>query len=202
MKKFKLYKKMVLEFWFLALSTPTSWALNGCFALNIFRMDPSSVSRLALLLKVTPRYLVSTTLTLSVQLSKLLLSVLCFLLLSQINGLFGNLMSRMLSSMALITTQKVHFYKLKLNCTKHFWIVVRPLYLIWHDKNLENVTNQFLVSFSVFGSFFITKIGQDWWRVLCKLWQGKLKINQMKNSSFGALQKPLPNLARGYQNYQ
>ena len=38
--------------WSLGLSTLTSWALNGCFALNIFRMDPSSVSRLALLLKV------------------------------------------------------------------------------------------------------------------------------------------------------
>ncbi|KAL6329721.1 hypothetical protein AAG906_035369 [Vitis piasezkii] len=43
MKKFKLYNKMVLGFWFLGLSTPTSWALNRCFALNIFRMDLSSV---------------------------------------------------------------------------------------------------------------------------------------------------------------
>ncbi|RVW53059.1 Retrovirus-related Pol polyprotein from transposon RE1 [Vitis vinifera] len=57
MKKFKLYNKMVLGFWSLGLSTPTSWALNGCFALNIFRMDPLSVSRLVLLLKVIPKYL-------------------------------------------------------------------------------------------------------------------------------------------------
>ena len=65
----------------------------------------------------------------------------------------------------LITTQKVHFYKLKLNCTKHFWVVVRPLYPIWHVKDLANVTNQFLVSFSVFDSFFITETAQDWGRV-------------------------------------
>ena len=67
--------------------TPTSWALNECFSLNIFLMSPSSVSR----------FLVLITLTLSVWLSKLPLSVLCFLLQSQINDLFGNLMSRMLS---------------------------------------------------------------------------------------------------------
>ena len=97
----------------------------------------------------------------------------------------------------MITTQKMHFYKLKLNCTKHFWVVVRPFfYPNWHIKDLANVTNRFLVSFSVFGSFSITKTGQDWGRVLCKLWQGKLKINHMKNPSFGALQNPLPNLKR------
>ena len=90
----------------------------------------------------------------------------------------------------MITTQKVHFYKLKLNCTKHFWVVVRPFYPNWHVKDLTNVTNPFLVSFSVFGSFLITETGQDWGRVLCKLWQGKLKINHMKNPSFGALQNP------------
>ena len=62
-------------------------------------------------------------------------------------------------------------------------------------KDLANVTNQFMVSFSVFGSFFITKTGQDWGRVLCKLWQGMLKINHMKNPSFRALQNPLPKLS-------
>ena len=102
----------------------------------------------------------------------------------------------------LITTQKVHFYKLKLNCTNYFWVVVRPLYPIWHVKNLANVTNQFLISFSVFGSFLTTETGQDWGRVVCKLWQGKLKINHMKNPSFGALQNPLPNLKRGWLSYQ
>ena len=55
-----------------------------------------------------------------------------------------------------ITTQKVHFYKLKLNCIKHFWVVVRSFYPNWHVKDLVNVTNQFLVSFSVFGSFFLS----------------------------------------------
>ena len=53
----------------------------------------------------------------------------------------------------MITTQKVHYYKLKVNCIKHFRVVVRPLYPIWHVKDLESVTNQFLVSFNVFGSF-------------------------------------------------
>ena len=101
-----------------------------------------------------------------------------------------------------ITTQKMYFYKLKLNCTKHFWVAVRPFYPNWHVKDLTNVTNQFLLSFSVFGSFFITETGQDWGRVLCKLWQGKLKINHMKNPSLGALQNPLPNLERGWQSYQ
>ena len=47
----------------------------------------------------------------------------------------------------------MHYYKLKLNCIKHFWVVVRPLYPIWHVKDLTNVTNQFLISFSVFSSF-------------------------------------------------
>ena len=54
-------------------------------------MDPSNVSRLVLLPKVILRFLVLTTLTLSVRLSKLPLSVLCFLLQSQINGLFRQL---------------------------------------------------------------------------------------------------------------
>ena len=43
-----------------------------------------------------------TTLTLSVWLSKLPLFVLCFLLRSQINGLFSNLMSIMFSSMTFL----------------------------------------------------------------------------------------------------
>ena len=60
-----------------------------------------------------------------------------------------------------ITTQKVHFYKLKLNCIKHFLVVVRPFYPNWHVKDLANVTNQFLVSFSGFCSFFIIETDQD-----------------------------------------
>ena len=72
--------EMILGLWFLALPTPTSWALNGCFVLNICLMNPSSVSRLVLLPKVILRFLVLTTLTLSVRLSKLPLSVLCSLL--------------------------------------------------------------------------------------------------------------------------
>ena len=72
------------------------------FRINICLMDPSSISRLVLLQNVILRFLVLTTLTLSVQLSKLPLSVLCFLLQSQINDLFDNLMSRMLFLMELL----------------------------------------------------------------------------------------------------
>ena len=61
----------------------------------------------------------------------------------------------------MITTQKMHFYKLKLNCIKHFGVIVRPFYPNWHVNDLANVTNQFLVSFSIFGSFFITETCQD-----------------------------------------
>ena len=102
-----------------------------------------------------------------------------------------------------ITTQKVHYYKLKVNCIKHFGVVVRPLYPIWHVKNLANVTNQFLVSFSVFGSFFITETGQDWGRVwstwrtralehfktLCQTWQGDAKTISSKMEGNRAFHK-------------
>ena len=90
-----------------------------------------------------------------------------------------------------ITTQKVHYYKLKVNCIKHFGVVVRPLYPIWHVKNLASVTNQFLVSFSVFGSFL------DHWN------RPRLResLEHMKNPSFGALQNPLANLERDCQSY-
>ena len=92
-EEIRALQQMTLGLWFLALPTPTLWALNECFALNICLMDPSSVSRLVLLPKVILMFLVSATLTLLVRLSKLPLSGLCFLLRSQINDHLSNLMS-------------------------------------------------------------------------------------------------------------
>ena len=58
--------------------------------------------------------------------------------------------------------------------------------------NLARVTNQFLASFGVFGSFFIIETSQEWGRILWNPWQCKLKLKYMKNPSFRALHNPLP----------
>ncbi|KAL6327530.1 hypothetical protein AAG906_021620 [Vitis piasezkii] len=81
MKKFKPCKLIVLGFWFIALPTPTLWVPNGCFGPNTCLMDQLSVLKLVLFPKAIHRYLVSTTLTLLVLLSRLQLSVLSSLLL-------------------------------------------------------------------------------------------------------------------------
>ena len=81
MKKFKPCKLIVPRFWFITLPIPTLWVPNRRFRPNTCPMDQLSFSKLALLPKAIHRYLVSTTLTLLVLLSRLQLSVLSSLLL-------------------------------------------------------------------------------------------------------------------------
>ena len=69
-------------------------------------------------------------------------------------------------------------------------------------RNLARVTNQFLASFGVFGSFFIIETSQEWGKILWNPWQCKLKLKYMKNQSFGALHSPLPSLAIDFQANQ
>ena len=45
-----------------------------------------------------------------------------------------------------------------------------------------------MASFGVFDSFFIIKTSQEWGKTFCSPWKSKLKLNYMKNPSFGELQ--------------
>ena len=61
----------------------------------------------------------------------------------------------------MITTQKVLFYSLKLTVLNNFEQQLIPFNSISTLRNLVTVTNQFLASFGVFGSFFIIETSQE-----------------------------------------
>ena len=61
----------------------------------------------------------------------------------------------------MITTQKVLFYSLKLTILHTFEQQLIPFNSIGTLRNLATVTNQFLASFGIFGSFFIIETSQE-----------------------------------------
>ena len=115
----------------------------------------------------------------------------------------------------------MNFYKLKLNCTKHFWVVVRLFHPNWHVKDLANVTNQFLVSFSVLVAFwslkqakivgeFCASYGKASWRLItwriwalehfknpCQTWQGVTKTISSKMEENRAFRKAKSSIWQG-----
>jgi len=90
-KKYELYRIIKLGFWSLVLPTPILWALNGCSKPNIILMALLTDSKHVFSQRVMRRYLVLTTLIPLVLLSKLLLFLSFFLLLSPASGQFINL---------------------------------------------------------------------------------------------------------------